>query len=220
LSNLGKLKPEEKSAVMKAKPVEIEMTDVAAKSRPAAVEKDQIYERLDETQRSEAVQATEDGKQSLSDRSGDAAHGRSSAGALNEADDDANRRLVVEDEAEAEHYQCHNHHAESSDEEGITEMDGSNGLTWSDFNVDFHSTVPDINSKRFGQIASINGDMVVDLRPFMAPRPFTVCEHDGLQKCLDQFRLMNVRQMPVLCEDDGSVVGIITRQDIFAFMSV
>ena len=62
MSNLGKLKPEDKSTAMKAKAVEIEMTDVAAKSRPAAVEKDQIYERLDETQRSEEVQATEDGK--------------------------------------------------------------------------------------------------------------------------------------------------------------
>lgn len=53
--------------------------------------------------------------------------------------------------------------------------------------------------------------MVIDLRPYMQPRPFTVFEHDSLQKCLDQFRLMNLRQMPVLCEEDGSVVGIITR---------
>lgn len=33
----------------------------------------------------------------------------------------------------------------------------------------------------------------VDLRPYMVSRPHTVFENDGLQKCLDIFRLMNLR---------------------------
>jgi CBS domain-containing protein len=45
----------------------------------------------------------------------------------------------------------------------------------------------------------------------MIPRPLTVFENDSIQKCLDIFRLMNLRHLPVLCEDDGTIVGMITR---------
>jgi CBS domain-containing protein len=54
----------------------------------------------------------------------------------------------------------------------------------------------------------------------MIPRPHSVFENDTIQKCLDIFRLMNLRALPVVNEDNGSLVGIITRQDLFAFMSV
>ena len=54
----------------------------------------------------------------------------------------------------------------------------------------------------------------------MVARPFTVFENDPLQKCLDTFRLMNLRHMPVLSESDGKVAGMITRQDLFAFLSI
>ena len=61
---------------------------------------------------------------------------------------------------------------------------------------------------------------MIDLRAYMIPRPHSVFENDTIQKCLDIFRLMNLRALPVVNEDDGSLVGIITRQDLFAFMSV
>lgn len=94
------------------------------------------------------------------------------------------------------------------------------GLEWSDFNVDFHSEVQSIKQPKFAQIAEKESRLNVDLRPYMVPRPYTVYENDSIQKCLNLFRLMNLRQLPVLNEDDGSIVGIITRQDLFAFMTV
>ena len=109
---------------------------------------------------------------------------------------------------------------DNDEEDVLASMRGSLRLKWFDFNVDFHSSLPDIKDRRYEDIAKNYGEMTIDLRPYMQPRPFTVFQFDNLQKCLDQFRLMNLRQLPVLSEDDGSVVGIITRQDIFAFMSV
>ena len=66
-------------------------------------------------------------------------------------------------------------------------------LEWSDFNVDLHSTIPDAASKEFVNIADSHGQKVIDLRPYMVPRPFSVFENDSIQKCLDVFRLMNLR---------------------------
>ena len=80
--------------------------------------------------------------------------------------------------------------------------------------------MPSIKEPRFAKIAEKDGRHNLDLRPYMVPRPYTVYENDSIQKCLNLFRLMNLRQLPVLNEDDGSIVGIITRQDLFAFMTV
>ena len=88
------------------------------------------------------------------------------------------------------------------------------------FNVGFHSITPSAHTEEIKEISEQHASRVVDLRPYMVPRPYTVFENDGLQKCLSIFRLMNLRQLPVLNEDDGSLVGIITRQDLFAFMAV
>lgn len=52
-------------------------------------------------------------------------------------------------------------------------------LDWSDFNVDFHSTCPDVHSKEFEQISRTHANKVIDLRPYMVPRPFTVFENDS-----------------------------------------
>ena len=70
------------------------------------------------------------------------------------------------------------------------------------------------------QIVEKYAEKVVDLRPFMVPRPYTIYENDSIQKSLDLFRLMNLRHLPVLVEEDGSLAGIITRQDLFQFMSI
>lgn len=39
--------------------------------------------------------------------------------------------------------------ADSSDDEGIMSMKGANSLSWSDFNVDFHSSTPNIEDKKY-----------------------------------------------------------------------
>lgn len=65
-----------------------------------------------------------------------------------------------------------------------------------------------------------HGTRTIDLRPYMISKPFTVFENDPLQKCLDIFRLMNLKTLIVLSERDGTVAGVITRQDLFAFMNL
>ena len=52
-------------------------------------------------------------------------------------------------------------------------------LDWSDFNVDFHSTCPDVNSKEIQKIAHTHSSKVIYLRPYMVPGPFTVFENDN-----------------------------------------
>jgi len=86
--------------------------------------------------------------------------------------------------------------------------------------VDFHSYTDDINKKEYKNILEACSDKVIDLRPYMVPRPYSVFENDSIQKCLELFRLMNLRHLPVVNEDDGQIVGMITRQDLFAFMTV
>ena len=89
--------------------------------------------------------------------------------------------------------------------------EGTTGLDWSDFNTDFHSSLPDIKSKQMKDNIHMSGGKMIDLRPYMLSRPHTVFENDQMQKCLDIFRLMNLRHLPVLAEDTGEIVGIITR---------
>ena len=99
-------------------------------------------------------------------------------------------------------------------------VDVTQQLDWSDFNVNFHSTTPSIEAPGLGLLCERHNSQVIDLRSYMVARPHTVFENDTIQKTLDIFRLMNLRHLPVLNEDDGTLVGIITRQDLFAFMSV
>jgi CBS domain-containing protein len=54
-------------------------------------------------------------------------------------------------------------------------------------------------------------DKEIDLRPFMIEKPYFVHETDKIQKVVDIFRLMNLRHLPVLNENDNTLTGIITR---------
>ena len=70
-------------------------------------------------------------------------------------------------------------------------------------------------------IVDSNKDRLIDLRPYIEQRPYTVFQKDGLQKVVNLFRMMNLRHLPVLDERRGSALtGIITRQDLFQFMKV
>lgn len=88
---------------------------------------------------------------------------------------------------------------------------GHGSLDWTAFNVNFHSSTDNIHDEKYQLILETDGQRIIDLRAFMIPRPHTVFENDSIQKCLDIFRLMNLKQLPVLSEDSGSIVGIITR---------
>lgn len=63
-------------------------------------------------------------------------------------------------------------------------------------------------------------DEELDLRPYMIERPMTVNTRDRMPKILNLFRLMQLRQLLVVNDSNGELVGIITRQDIFSFMSL
>ena len=52
----------------------------------------------------------------------------------------------------------------------------------------------------------------------MIETPFIVLSTDKLQKILDIFRFMQLRAIGVTDPETGALQGIITRQNIFAYM--
>ena len=87
-------------------------------------------------------------------------------------------------------------------------------IPWTEFTEDFHMSVPEFETVR--EKAEETPDKVIDLRPYLEQRPFTVFQKDKLQKVVNLFRMMNLRHLPVLDESRGSALtGIITRQDLF-----
>ena len=91
-------------------------------------------------------------------------------------------------------------------------------LPWHYFNCDFYS-----NDRKYSEVADIiekNIDKLVDLRPYMIETPFLAQSTDRLQKILDVFRHMHLRSLPITNPGTGALEGIITRQDIFAYMSL
>ena len=86
------------------------------------------------------------------------------------------------------------------------------------FNSDFYS-----QERTFEEVESIcraNREKMVDVRPYIQETPFLCQSTDKLQKILDVFRHMELRVLAVVNPADGSLEGIITRQDIFTFMSL
>lgn len=63
-------------------------------------------------------------------------------------------------------------------------------------------------------------DEKLDLRPYMWEHPFTAFVHDDLAKVLELFRHHHLRHLPIVNPADGSLVGVITRKDLFAYMSL
>ena len=92
------------------------------------------------------------------------------------------------------------------------------GFTWEKLNQDFWSNPR--NHKDVEVFARLHKDEELDLRPYMIERPMTVSTRDRMPKVLNLFRLMQLRQLLVINDSDGKLVGIITRQDIFSFMSL
>ncbi len=91
-------------------------------------------------------------------------------------------------------------------------------LSWRLFNQDIYSTDRDIDE--VGDIVSSNGDRLIDLRPYMIESPYTVNTTDKLIKCIELFRYFHLRALPVIDPTDGSCVVVLTRGDLFAYMSL
>lgn len=86
------------------------------------------------------------------------------------------------------------------------------------FNTDFYS-----NDREYSEVEDIceaNSDKMIDVRPYMIETPFLAQSTDKLQKILDVFRHMHLRMLAVTNPGTGELEGIITRQDLFAFMSL
>jgi len=91
-------------------------------------------------------------------------------------------------------------------------------LPWHFFNVDLWS-----NERTFSEVEDIaneNMSKLIDLRPYMIEQPFKINCYDRLPKVLDYFRHFHLRALPVIDPNDGKPVAILTRQDIFAYMSL
>jgi predicted transcriptional regulator len=91
-------------------------------------------------------------------------------------------------------------------------------LPWQFFNSDFKSH--DRAYSEVEKIADLYPDQRIDLRPYMIQSPFMCMTTDKLQKVLDIFRYMQLRQICVINPIDGSLQGVISREDLFAFMSL
>lgn len=70
------------------------------------------------------------------------------------------------------------------------------------------------------EICRENLKEMVDLRPYMQTGPHMVFTTDHLQKCVDIFRKMHLRHLLVVHPSDGKMKGIITRQDLFAWLDL
>jgi CBS domain-containing protein len=91
-------------------------------------------------------------------------------------------------------------------------------LDWWLFNSDMYST--DRNEKEVEEIMGNNLERLVDLRPYMIEEPYIVYSTDKLNKCLELFRTMHLRALPVIDPNNGSCVYVLTRSDLFAYMSL
>jgi CBS domain containing-hemolysin-like protein len=100
---------------------------------------------------------------------------------------------------------------ESDEDEGQPRSEAK--LNWWDLNENFESST--LEFKEVAEICEQNPTQMVDLRPYMYERPYTVNTKDKLPKILNLFKQMHLRHLAVIHEKTGSLEGVITRQDIF-----
>lgn len=60
----------------------------------------------------------------------------------------------------------------------------------------------------------------LDLRPYIWEHPMTAYVNDPLHKVLELFRHHHLRHCCIMNPKDGALVGVITRKDLFAYMSL
>jgi len=91
-------------------------------------------------------------------------------------------------------------------------------LDWRYFNVDFYSH--DRNYQEVAGICEDHKNRLIDIRPYIIDTPYLAQSTDRLQKVLELFRHMHLRALAVTNPGTGALEGIITRQDIFAYMGL
>ena len=91
-------------------------------------------------------------------------------------------------------------------------------LHWHEFCTDMYSSERSIHEVE--DIANQFSHRHIDLRPYMIEQPYCVLTTDKLPKCLDLFRHMHLRALPVNDPNSGMPVAVLTRQDLFAYMAL
>ena len=91
-------------------------------------------------------------------------------------------------------------------------------LDWRLFNTDMYST--NRSWKEISDVAEQNYNQTIDVRPYMIEHPHCCFTTDDLQKVLDIFRYMQLRQLCVINPRDGRLKGVISREDLFKYMHI
>ena len=97
-------------------------------------------------------------------------------------------------------------------------MEQSAVLNWTHFNSDMVAS--ELNYESVAAIVNSNKSKRVDLRHYMIESPYVCFTTDKVQKILDIFRFMQLRQMCVINPIDGKLKGVISREDLFAYMKL
>lgn len=100
-------------------------------------------------------------------------------------------------------------------------MDPNFQIPWQQFTVpDFKGKDGAIDDYDIQQVLLKRKDELVDFRPYMNDNPMTVVSTDSIAKCLTLFRNMHLRHLCVIHPIYGTLVGIITRQDLFTWLDM
>ena len=91
-------------------------------------------------------------------------------------------------------------------------------LDWRKFNTDLYTK--DMKWESIEEIAHKNKNKRIDLRHYMIDSPYVCFTTDKVQKILDIFRFMQLRQMCVINPVNGKLMGVISREDLFAYMNL
>ena len=91
-------------------------------------------------------------------------------------------------------------------------------IPWTEFTSDMRSL--DREYKEVRALVEKFKQERIDIRPYMIHQPFVCQTTDKIQKVLDMFRFFQLRQLCVVNPVDGSLQGVISREDLFAYMSL
>ena len=92
-------------------------------------------------------------------------------------------------------------------------------LDWTIFNCDIYSS--ELPTERvIEEVCNQHKLEIIDLRPYIIEDPISVQTQSKFTKIVELFRMHHLRHLPVTSEEQGELKGVITRADIFKYMSL
>jgi len=92
-------------------------------------------------------------------------------------------------------------------------------MPWKNFCRDFWSKDLKV-TREMKAVCEYYENYLVDFRPYLIESPITVFTTDSLKNCVELMRNMYLRHIIVISPVDGTLQGIITRQDLFAWLDL